>query len=233
MKRIAKSRPGRLAGVLVAAAASVHRTIAGRPSARTRLGRDGATRTRGTRTSSAPRTSLVPAHGGHLEWIARLLREGAAHGSFDAELATESLAARVFFDNLDRMLRTGSFLSDRGTCPASGYVFLVEREGRPPVPAGFVLFKSFGDSSFELWLCGIERRYRGRGFCSAMLAAALRTPAGMLAHVARVHRSGRDSGAISKALERNGYRAAHEGPEVRWFVRKDAPDEIVRRARAA
>ncbi|MFO1306419.1 MAG: hypothetical protein U1F54_22055 [Burkholderiales bacterium] len=226
MKRIAKSRPSRLASALAAAANSLHRTLAGQTRSHHR--RDIVRRTRGSLQSSSVATSLVPAHGGHFDWISDMLREGAQHGSFDAELATPSLASHLFFDNLRSVLQTGSFLADRGqsapvATAASGYVFTATRHARAPVPLGFVLFKALDESSFELWLCGIQRRYRGRGFCRAMLAAALHTPAGMLAHVARVNRSASDRAAMGKALERCGYRVALEGPHVRWYLRNDAP----------
>ena len=242
MKRIAKSRPGRLACTMTAAAGALHRTLSSGARIRAAPARREVTRSLGVRltsaTSSRTSTALIPAHAGHFDWIASLLREGAAEGSFDADLASESLDARVFFDNLRRMLATGTFLADRGdsapvATAASGYVLLAGREGHPSIPVGFVCFKAIDETGFELWLCGIQRRYRGRGFCSAMLAAALRTPAGMLAHVARVHRGGGSSASIRRALERAGYRAVREGPQVLWFVREDAPADVTRRVHAA
>jgi hypothetical protein len=65
-----------------------------------------------------------------------------------------------------------------------------------------------------------------------MLRAALGTPAGMLAHVARVNRAGTSSDAIGRALEAVGYRHERDGPDVRWFVRQDAPQAVVRLVRA-
>lgn len=237
MKHIAKSRHGRLLGAVASFASSVRRTVAGRTAgvARSQLSRSGMVRA--TRTIAAStvgsRVSLVPAHAGHFDWIARILREGAADGSFDAELAAESLASQVFFANLRRALETGYFLAGREDAPpeqtlASGYVYVLSNGTRAATPLGFTMFKSIGSLGFELWLAAVDRRYRGRGFCKAMLAAALATPAGMLAHVARVNRAGRHSGAIGKALESAGYRVACDGPDVRWFVHRDAPDALVR-----
>ena len=65
-----------------------------------------------------------------------------------------------------------------------------------------------------------------------MLQAALGTPAGMLAHVARVNRASADSEAMGRALAAAGYRRARDGPDVRWFVRGDAPQALLRLVRA-
>lgn len=232
MKHIAKNRQRRLIRAAAAVASSLRRTVMGRPGeTRANLLR---TMTRSLRASSAAASvSLVPAHAGHFDWLAGIIREGAAHGSYDAELATDTLAAHVFFANLRRALETGYLMTEHGDAapvetPASGYVYLLSRESRAPVPVGFAMFKSIGGLGFELWLAGVDRRFRGRGFCKAMLQAALATPAGMLAHVARVNRAGRDCEAMGKALFAAGYRQEREGPDVRWFVREDAPEALAR-----
>ena len=240
MKHIAKNRRHRLAIALESLASSMRRTIAGRATrtATHRTARAGMGHTtRSIRASNvAARLGLVPAHPHHFDWIARLLRDGAADGSFDAELGTDSVASRLFFENLKRTLQTGSFLDHRDEAaptqvPASGYVLVLTNAEGAAVPLGFALFKSIGGLGFELWLVAVDRRYRGRGFCKAMLQAALATPAGMLAHVARVNRGGRDCEAMGKALGAAGYRAERDGPDVRWFVRHDAPRALLRLVR--
>ena len=241
MKHIAKNRPRRLQSALASLATSVRRTIAGRSGdyaghrhTRTGLGQG----TRSIRASNvASRLTLVPAHPGHFDWVARTLREGAAQGSFDAELATDSMASHLFFANLRQALQTGYFLDGKGDgppaqVPASGYVLTLSSASRGTIPIAFALFKSIGGLGFELWLVAVDRRYRGKGFCKAMLQAALGTPAGMLAHVARVNRAGTDCEAIGKVLVTAGYRPEREGPDVRWFVRQDAPQALVRLVRA-
>jgi ribosomal protein S18 acetylase RimI-like enzyme len=241
MKHIAKNRPGRLAQALSTLATSVRRTVAGRTpggarqrSARTTLGHG----TRSLRAANAQASlALVPAHSAHFDWIARNLREGAANGSFDRELATDSLASQLFFANLRQALQTGYFMEGRGDAApaqvaASGYVYMLARASRREVPVGFALFKAMGGPGFELWLTAVDGRYRGRGFGKAMLRAALGTPAGMLAHVARVNRAGTSSEAIVKVLEAVGYRHERDSAEVRWFVRQDAPQAVVRLVRA-
>lgn len=241
MKHIAKNRPRRLTSALVSLASSMRRTIAGRTirPAGHRHSRTGTgPTTRSIRASTvASRLALVPAHPEHFDWIAQTLRDGAADGSFDAELRTDSIASRVFFENLRRTLLTGYFL-DEGSdgspaqVPASGYVLVLTKGPQDAVPLGFALFKSVGGLGFELWLVAVDRRYRGRGFCKAMLQVALATPAGMLAHVARVNRAGPDCEAMGKALVALGYRRERDGPCVRWFVRQDAPQALVRLVRA-
>jgi ribosomal protein S18 acetylase RimI-like enzyme len=242
MKHIAKNRPGRrLAHALSALATSVRRTVAGRTvgEARQRSTRTGSGRgTRSLRAANVQASlALVPAHPAHFDWIAGNLREGAADGSFDRELATDSFASQLFFANLRQALSTGYFMEGKGDAApaqvaASGCVFMLTRASRREVPVGFAMFKSMGGPGFELWLAGVDRRYRGRGFCKAMLRAALGTPAGMLAHVARVNRAGTSSDAIVKALEAVGYRHERDSAEVRWFVREDAPQAVVRMVRA-
>lgn len=240
MKRIAKSRHERLLRAVASFASSIRRTIVGRTTggARNQLARPGVVQVaRSIRASTVgSRASLVPAHAGHFDWLARMVRDGAAAGSFDAELANDTLAARVFFANLHRALTTGYFLADRGDAkpaqtPASGYVYVLSNETRAAIPIGFALFKSIGGLGFELWLVAVDPRYRGKGFCKAMLQSALATPAGMLAHIARVNRAGRDCEAIGNALGAAGYRQEREGPDVRWFVRQDAPAALVRLVR--
>ena len=240
MKHIAKNRPRRLAHALSALATSVRRTVAGRTlgHASQRHSRTGVLQgARSIRASTvATHLALVPAHPAHFDWIARNLREGAAEGSFDPELATDSLSSHVFFANLRQALQTGYFLEDKdggppSQVPASGYVFVLSTTSRGAVPVGFALFKSMGGPGFELWLTGVDRRYRGRGFGKAMLRAALGTPAGMLAHVARVNRAGKSAEAIGRTLLAVGYRHERDGTDMRWFVRQDAPHAVVRLVR--
>jgi hypothetical protein len=153
MKHIAKNRPGRLAQALSALATSVRRTVAGRTPGDTRQRSARTTLGRGSRSVQAAKVqaslALVPAHPSHFDWIARNLREGAANGSFDPELATDSLASHLFSANLRQALQTGCFMEDRGAAaPAqvavSGYVLMLARPSRREVSVGFALFKSMG-----------------------------------------------------------------------------------------
>src|SRR5439155_11288957 len=62
---------------------------------------------------------LQPAHVGHLALLRSLIREGAAEGSFDRELAAESDEATDFFEKLKRALVTGYFVEQD---PRSGRI---------------------------------------------------------------------------------------------------------------
>ena len=53
---------------------------------------------------------LQPAHVGHLALLRALIRDGAAEGSFDRELASESDDSAEFFEKLKRALVTGYFV---------------------------------------------------------------------------------------------------------------------------
>ncbi|HYR01160.1 MAG TPA: hypothetical protein VET86_14020, partial [Casimicrobiaceae bacterium] len=55
---------------------------------------------------------LQPAHVGHLSILRSLIRDGAARGSFDRELATDSREAALFFSNLRQALNTGYFVEE-------------------------------------------------------------------------------------------------------------------------
>ena len=55
---------------------------------------------------------LQPAHVGHLSILRSLIRDGAARGSFDRELATDSREAALFFSNLRQALDTGYFVEE-------------------------------------------------------------------------------------------------------------------------
>jgi hypothetical protein len=50
---------------------------------------------------------LQPAHVGHLALLRSLIRQGAADGSFDRDLAVDSPGAEEFFAKLKRALVTG------------------------------------------------------------------------------------------------------------------------------
>src|SRR3954467_3827206 len=111
-------------------------------------------------------TMLSPAHVGHLPILRALIRDGAARGSFDRELATDSAEAAQFFSNLRRALTTGYFIekSVSGGHPTTvavpGYVYLPERGGALTQPIGFGLFKTI-DLGYELWLTGVDPAWRG------------------------------------------------------------------------
>ena len=72
---------------------------------------------------------LQPAHVGHLALLRALIREGAAEGSFDRELASDTPESAAFFEKLKRALVTGYFVEEDlrsgkiETVAVPGYVF--------------------------------------------------------------------------------------------------------------
>src|SRR4051794_35692385 len=119
---------------------------------------------------------LHPAHVGHLPILRALIRDGAVHGGFDRELATDSREATQFFSNLRRALTTGYFIEadpttgDLNTVAVPGYVYHPDRGGAATQPIGFGLFKAI-KGGYELWLTGVDPAWRGHGHGRAMMAA--------------------------------------------------------------
>ena len=179
---------------------------------------------------------LQPAHVGHLPILRALIRDGAASGSFDRELATDSREAALFFSNLRQALNSGYFVEedpqsgDLMTVAVPGYVYLPDRDGAAHKPIGFGLFRAI-EFGFELWLTGVDASWRGHGHGRAMLASLLATPPGRKAYVVRVHRFGRDSPAMAHLLASFGYVPVHETRHHAMYLRTDAPAEIGRRLR--
>jgi GNAT superfamily N-acetyltransferase len=180
---------------------------------------------------------LSPAHVGHLPILRALIRDGAARGGFDRELATDSPGATQFFSNLRRALTTGYFIEAipgsgaLATVAVPGYVYVPERGGSISQPIGFGLFKTI-DVGYELWLTGVDPAWRGHGHGRAMLASLLATPPGSKAYLVRVHRFGRDSPAMAHLLASFDYAEAAVGKNHTWFVRSDAPEALRERIQA-
>ncbi len=126
-----------------------------------------------------------------MDFIRRVLAEGAADGSFDPELAGNSPSASLFYANLGEALRSGYLRVPDANgnltreVHVAGYVYATQK-GLPPV--GFGLFKALGDVGFELWLTGISADLRGHGHGRAMLAELLATPAGQMTWLIRCNR---------------------------------------------
>ena len=174
---------------------------------------------------------IAPAHAGHLATLRALIREGAAEGSFDRELATDSADTKMFFANLRQALVTGYFVIEdaRGVLSrraVPGYVYWPEDRNEFSQPVGFGLFRAFGDLGYELWLTGVSSAWRRNGHGRAMLTALLETPAGRLAWTVRVqHRSG-SSSATERLLAEHDFAPARETETIRWYLRGDAPEAL-------
>ena len=181
---------------------------------------------------------LQPAHVGHLALLRSLIRQGAADGSFDRDLASDSAAAEEFFAKLKRALVTGYFVEDVGsgklaTVAVPGYVFWPDdrHSGMPPV--GFGLFRSIDGNGYELWLAGLDLAARGGGQGRALLASLFATPPGQKTFIVRVQRDSRHIYALQGLLGEFGFNVIGDTAQLRWFVHNDAPDALAARARNA
>ncbi|NDP43258.1 MAG: hypothetical protein GZ089_11175 [Aromatoleum sp.] len=180
---------------------------------------------------------LHPAHVVHLPILRTLIRDGAANGTLDRELAADTRESALFFSNLRQALKTGYFVEedprtgDLTTVAVPGYVYIPDR-GAASAPIGFGLFRATG-FGYELWLTGVEAAWRGHGHGRAMVDALLNTPEGKRAYVMRVHRFGRDSAAMAHLLSSLGYACARESARHSWYVRADAPPGLAEYIRTA
>ena len=173
---------------------------------------------------------LEPAHAGHLAFIRALIRDGAALGSFDRELAVDCPSATLFYANLRCALQSGYFVQcdpARGTMPvhANGYVY------RPPAaesPIGFGLFREYAGNWFEFWLLAISPQHRRRGHGRAMVRALLTTPVGRLAQLARCNRTSHGSEIVVRLLREVGFVPRRATAQQTWLVHERAPDDFVR-----
>lgn len=177
---------------------------------------------------------LRPATVVDLPIVRALIREGAARGSFDRALASDSPKANLFFARLRQALATGYFVEvdaqtgEMATVAVPGFIFVPENDCSAHRPIGFGLFKA-ATAGYELWLTAVDPAWRGHGHGRAMLAALLATPPGREAYVARVARSGNESATMAHLLESLGYALARETPQDAWYLRGDAPEPVRRK----
>jgi hypothetical protein len=177
---------------------------------------------------------LFPAHAAHLGRLRNWIKSGAAEGSFDRELATDSAESTLFFANLRQALAVRHFVQEDRcgklyTCPASGYMYYAERSGDRSHPIGFELFKTLPGIGRELRLTGVDNAWRGRGHGHAMLSAMLATPAGHFSCVVRVHPGGASGATMRHLLESLEFTAIRETAHLRGCGRTDAPADIATR----
>src|SRR5436305_12488182 len=166
---------------------------------------------------------LQPAHVGHLALLRSLIREGAAEGSFDRELAAESDESADFFEKLKRALVTGYFVEQDPrsgrveTIAVPGYVFWPDdrHSGLPPI--GFGLFRAL-EGGYELWLAGLEFTKRGGGHGRALLASLMSTPSGQKTYVVRMQRTSRYVQDVTHLLDTLGFVAVGGNARLSWVV---------------
>jgi GNAT superfamily N-acetyltransferase len=174
---------------------------------------------------------LHPAVPSHLPHLRTLIREGAAEGAFEDELAANSIESALFFANLRQALATGRFLVEdaRGVLSSravAGYVYWPDDHDAQHEPVGFGLFRALDAFGFEFWLTAVGRRWRGNGYGRALLRSLLETPAGRLAFVVRVRIESAGRSAMEHLLSEHGFVALRECGATRWFVRADAPEDL-------
>jgi GNAT superfamily N-acetyltransferase len=174
---------------------------------------------------------LRPATVVDLPILRALLREGAASGSFDRELAADTRESSLFFSSLREALATGYFVEedpktgDLVTRAAPGFIYIPDGDDADHRPVGFGLFKA-APVGYELWLTGIDAAWRGHHHGRAMLEALLKTSPGRAAYVVRVKTYGPESPAMAHLLASFGFAPLRETPQHTWYVREDAPEEI-------
>ncbi|HKW80957.1 MAG TPA: GNAT family N-acetyltransferase [Casimicrobiaceae bacterium] len=174
---------------------------------------------------------LLPAHAGHWVFIRELVREAAAMGSVDRELASDSATAVEFFARLRRALQTNYFAekqAHRASVPPQRVRGFVYPAPRSTLPIGFVLLKSCGGASFECWLLGVGSAYRRRGHARAMIDELLACDIGRCTHLVRCRSDGGGAAIVADIFRRHGFVAARESEADVWLLSPDAPRTLVR-----
>lgn len=165
-----------------------------------------------------------------------LIRQGAADGSFDRELGTNSPDAEEFFAKLKRALVTGYFVEEgRGgkidTVAVPGYVYWPDGKHTGTAPVGFGLFRAMGSGGYELWLAGLDLGTRGGGHGRALLAALFATTPGQSTWIVRAQRSSRYAKALEHLLADFGFSSVGDTARLRWFLHAGAPAELASHVR--
>jgi ribosomal protein S18 acetylase RimI-like enzyme len=167
-----------------------------------------------------------------IDFIRRVLAEGAADGSFDPELAGNSPSASLFYANLGEALRSGYLRVPDANgeltreVHVAGYVYATQKGERR---VGFGLFKALGDVGFELWLTGISADSRGHGHGRAMLAELLATPAGQMTWLIRCNRKSTSLDVAMRLFQASGFALCRTTPGVHWLVSSKAPQDLATR----
>jgi hypothetical protein len=174
---------------------------------------------------------LSPAHVGHLAMLRTLIRQSAAEGSFQANLAVDTPQSLEFFTKLKRALAHGYFVEEDAktghmdTVAVPGYVFWADDRHSGDSPVGFGLFRAL-DGGYELWLAGLELGRRGDGYGRALIDALFGTTHGRKTWVVRIPRGSRYRGAVHHLLEPHGFAPAGDTTHMRWFLRDSAPPSL-------
>jgi GNAT superfamily N-acetyltransferase len=165
----------------------------------------------------------------HLDRIMPLIRAGAAEGSWDPELALPGAKSDDLFRKIHYALEHGALpqidpRTNRSIMTRiGGWLFLADTMA---APSGFALYKDFTADAFELWLCGIDPRARGRGLGRQMLCELLATPAGRHVQLARCSLStegGRRCAHVLKSLE---FEPRRTTSREEWLLHRRTPPAV-------
>jgi hypothetical protein len=179
---------------------------------------------------------LAPAHVGHLAMLRALIRQSAAEGSFESNLATDSPQSTDFFEKLKRALSHGYFVEEDARTgqltqvSVPGYVFWPDGRNSGTPPAGFGLFRALEDG-YELWLAGLELGRRGDGHGRALIDALFATPQGKKTWIVRIPRESRYRAAVHHLLRPHGFSAVGDSTHLRWFIHENAPAALLAKVR--
>ncbi len=166
----------------------------------------------------------------HLDLVARIVRSGAASGSWDPGLAVpgpalDALLAKLrhafvhgFLPQVDR--RTGQPIETH----IAGYVYHL---GLADSPIGFGLFKDFTATGYELWLVGMDKPFQGRGYGRAMVEELLATPLGKRTELARCALASEGSRRCAHLLHAYGFASRRTLASEEWLLHHRTPPEIV------
>jgi hypothetical protein len=179
---------------------------------------------------------LAPAHVGHLGMLRAVIRQAAAEGSFTSGLGGDRSLSVEFFDKLKRALVHGYFIEEDTrsgrveSVSVPGYVFWPDDRNSSNPPVGFGLFRAI-DGGYELWLAGLELGRRGGGQGRALIDSLFATPPGRKTWVVRIPRESKYRSTVEHLLGPQNFEHVGDTPNLRWFLRSDAPSTVAARVR--
>jgi len=165
----------------------------------------------------------------HLECIMPLIRAEAAEGSWDPELARPGPKSDHLFATIRYALEHGAVpqidprTNRRISTRIGGWIFLADAEA---TPSGFGLYKDFTADGFELWLCAIDARARGKGLGRRMIAELLDTPAGRRVHLARCSLSTEGGRRCAHVLKSLDFEPRRTTSREEWLLHRATPPAV-------
>jgi hypothetical protein len=156
--------------------------------------------------------------------IRELIVDGAASGSFDAQLVHPTTQASAeFFGRLRQVIQKRVWLRPDVSkhmllaIPACVWIFEDPVWGRGPL--GFVAVRGAGRIGYELWLATIELAYRQKGAGKKMIGEVLGTSIGPQVVVAQCDRRAEGPRRMASILRQFGFECLREGTQSEWLAR--------------